>query len=337
MEIGLTTFAETYPDPETGETVSPGERLRQVVAEAELAEQVGLDVYGVGEHHRVDFGASAPAVALAAIASRTQRIRLTSAVTVLSSTDPVRAFQDFATLDLLSQGWAELMAGRGSFIESFPLFGYDLKDYDDLFAEKLDLLLALRDSERVTWSGRFRPALHDQAVYPRPGRPLPVWVAVGGNPESVVRAGLRGLPMALAIIGGQPRRFGPLADLHRKAVEQGGFAPQPVAVHAHGYVAGSSAEAEVDFYPSYAVAMTRLGAERGWGAMTPAAYRQMAGPEGSLVIGSPQQVAEKILLMKETIGIERFMLHISVGTLPHAKVLRAIERLGTEVAPLVRG
>lgn len=336
MELGLTTFAETYPEPITGQKVSHGERLRQVLAEIELAEQVGLDVYGVGEHHRSDFAASAPAVVLAAAAARTSRIQLTSAVTVLSSADPVRAFQDFATLDLVSGGRAELMAGRGSFTESFPLFGNDLGDYDELFAEKLDLLLAIRDSERVTWSGRFRPALHDQPVYPRPERPLPVWVAVGGNPESVVRAGLRGLPMALAIIGGQPRRFAPLADLHRRAVQEAGLPHAPVAVHAHGYVAATSQQAEQDYYPSYAVAMNHIGRERGWGAMTPEAFRGMASTEGSLVLGSPQQVAEKILLMEETLGIERFMLHLSVGTLPHDTVLRAIERFGAEVAPLVR-
>ncbi|NHC45542.1 LLM class flavin-dependent oxidoreductase [Motilibacter aurantiacus] len=336
MELGITTFAETYPDPATGRTVSHQERLAEVLEEIELAEQVGLAVYGVGEHHRADFAASAPGMVLAAAAARTRSIRLSSAVTVLSSADPVRVFQEYATLDLLSNGRAELMAGRGSFIESFPLFGYSLSDYDELFAEKLELLLALRDNERVTWSGRFRPALEDQPVYPRPvQQPLPVWVAVGGTPESVIRAGLLGLPMALAIIGGQPARFAPLADLHRRAVEQGGHSPQPVAVHAHGYLAATTDQAERDYYPSYAGAMSRLGRERGWGAMTPEQYRALAAPDGSLVIGSPARVAEKILAMREALGIERFMLHVSVGTLPHKDVLRAIELLGTEVAPLV--
>ena len=331
MELGITTFAETYPDKATGRTVSHGERLRDVLEEVEVAEQAGLAVYGIGEHHRADFAASAPAVVLAAAAARTSTIKLTSAVTVLSSDDPVRVFQDFATLDLISNGRAEVIAGRGSFTESFPLFGYDLEDYDELFAEKLDLLLALRDSEKVTWQGRHRPALVDQAVYPRPEHgPLPVWVGVGGNPQSVVRAGLLGLPMALAIIGGQPRRFAPLADLHRQAVAQAGLAPLPIAVHAHGYI-GSAA----DYYPSYATAMTQLGRERGWGAMTTHQFEAMAGPEGSLVLGNPEQVAAKILDMKATLGIERFLLHISVGTLPHKDVLRSIELLGTEVAPLV--
>ncbi|NHC12274.1 LLM class flavin-dependent oxidoreductase [Motilibacter deserti] len=336
MELGITTFAETYADPATGRTVSHRERLAEVLEEIELAEQVGLQVYGVGEHHRADFAASAPGMVLAAAAARTRTIRLTSAVTVLSSADPVRVFQEFATLDLLSNGRAELMAGRGSFIESFPLFGYSLSDYDELFAEKLELLLAVRDHERVTWSGRFRPALEDQPVLPRPvQQPLPVWVAVGGTPESVIRAGLLGLPMALAIIGGQPARFAPLADLHRRAIAQGGHSPAPVAVHAHGYLAATSQQAEQDYYPSYAAAMSKLGRERGWGAMTPEQFRGLAAPDGSLVIGSPAQVAEKILAMRESLGIERFMLHVSVGTLPHKDVLRAIELLGTEVAPLV--
>lgn len=316
-----------------------GERLREVLAEAELTEQVGLDVYGVGEHHRADFAASSPAIVLAAIAARTSRIRLTSAVTVLSSDDPVRVFQDFATLDGLSSGRAEIIAGRGSFTESFPLFGYDLADYDPLFAEKLDLLLALRGAERVTWSGRFRSALHDQPVYPRPDQPrLPIWLGVGGNPPSVVRAGALGLPMALAIIGGQPERFAPLADLHRQALAEYGHdvATAPVAVHVHGYVADTSQQAADEFYPSYAQAMTRIGRERGWSAMTTATYKSMLGPAGSLAVGSPAQVAEKILKLRQWLGVNRVLLHISVGTLPHQQVLHAIELLGTEVAPLVR-
>ena len=338
MELGVTTFAETYPDPGTGRTVPAGERLRDLVAEVELAEQVGLHVYGVGEHHRADFAASAPAVVLAAAAARTRTIRLTSAVTVLSSDDPVRVFQDFATLDLLSGGRAEIIVGRGSFIESFPLFGYDLQDYDELFAEKLELLLALRASERVTWSGRFRAPLDDQPVYPRPEQdPLPVWVGVGGTPQSVVRAGALGLPLALAIIGGQPQRFAPLADLHRRALTQTGHDPAaaPIAVHAHGFVGETAEQAAGDYYPSYAGAMARLGRERGWAPMTREAFDAMRRPGGSLVLGSPEQVAEKILRLREWLGIERFLLHISVGTLPHKQVLRSIELLGTEVAPLV--
>ncbi|WP_298455631.1 LLM class flavin-dependent oxidoreductase [uncultured Cellulomonas sp.] len=337
MELGITTFAETYPDPVTGAPTAHGERLRQVVEEIECAESVGLDVYGVGEHHRADFAASAPAVVLAAGAARTSRIRLTSAVTVLSSDDPVRVFQDFATLDGLSGGRAEVMAGRGSFVESFPLFGYSLDDYDELFTEKLELLLAIRDSERVTWSGRHRAALHDQGVYPRPERePLPVWVGVGGNPESVVRAGTLGLPMALAIIGGRPEQFAPLAELHRRAVAQAGHSPVPIAVHAHGYVAATTDRAGEEYFPSYAHAMSVIGRERGWGAMTRPAFDAMRSRTGSLVLGDPAAVAAKILQLREWLGIERFMLHLSVGTLPHERVLEAIRLLGTEVAPLVR-
>ena len=339
MELGITTFAETYPDPATGATVSHGERLLRVVEEARLAEDVGLEVYGIGEHHRPDFASSSPATVLATIAGRTERIRLTPAVTILSSDDPVRVFQEFATLDLLSSGRAELMVGRGSFIESFPLFGYSLADYEDLFAEKLDLLLAIRDHERVTWQGRFRPPLHDQAIYPRPHQdPLPVWVAVGGTPASVVRAGTRGLPVALAIIGGDPARFRTLAELHRRTLQESGHPLEsaPLAVHAHGYVAGTTDQAAEEYYPSYAVAMSRLGRERGWGPMSRTQFDSMRSPAGSLVLGDATAVAEKILRLRDVLGIQRFMLHISVGTLPHEQVMRSIELFGTEVAPLIR-
>ncbi|HKZ19976.1 MAG TPA: LLM class flavin-dependent oxidoreductase [Acidimicrobiia bacterium] len=339
MELGITTFAETTPHPVTGEVRSHGERLRQVVEEAELCEAVGLDVYGIGEHHRPDFASSAPAVVLAAIAARTDRIRLAPAVVILSSDDPVRVFQQFATLDLLSEGRAELLVGRGSFIESFPLFGYDLADYDELFAEKLDLLLAIRDNERVTWSGKFRPPLTDQAIYPRPYQePLPIWVGVGGSPESMVRAGLRGLPVALAIIGGIPDRFSVLGDIHRRALKEAGFDPAsvPLAVHAHGYVATSTEQAAEDFYPPYAVTMTQLGRERGWSPMTRIQFDGMRGPAGSLVIGDPETVADKIVRWAKVLGIVRFMLHISVGTMPHDQVLSSIELFGKEVAPRVR-
>ncbi|GAB3238375.1 LLM class flavin-dependent oxidoreductase [Kineosporia babensis] len=336
MELGITTFADTYP---VGGVPTPhGLRLRQVLAEIELAEQVGLDIYGVGEHHRADFAASAPTVLLAAAAARTQKIKLTSAVTVLSSADPVRVWQEFTTLDLISEGRAELMAGRGSFIESFPLFGYDLSDYDDLFAEKLDLLVELTQEEKVTWQGRFRPELHEQGVYPRPERKLPIWVAVGGTPQSIVRAASYGLPVALAIIGGQPAQFGPLAQLHRHALKEAGFEPKdaPLAVHMHGYVAPTAEQAVEEYYPSYAQAMTQLGRERGWGAMTKNTFNNLRGRGGSLVLGSPEQVAEKIVEVQRLLGVERFMLHISVGTLPHDQVLRAIELMGTKVAPLVQ-
>ena len=336
MELGLTTFAETISSAGTGLVEHHGERLRQVVDEAVLAERVGLDIYAIGEHHRPDFAASAPAVVLAAIAARTERIRLSPAVTVLSSDDPVRVYQQFATLDLLSQGRTELLVGRGSFIESFPLFGYSLEDYEDLFAEKLDLLLAIREHERVTWSGSFRPPLVDQGIYPRSMQePLPVWVGVGGTPQSVVRAGHRGLPVALAIIGGSPERFAVLADLHRRSLSEAGYDPAdvPLAVHAHGHVAESTDQAVEQFYPSYAAAMTRIGRERGWGPMTRPQFDAMRSPDGSLVLGDPEEVATKIARWREILGIERFMLHVSVGTMPHEQVMRSIELLGTSVAP----
>lgn len=336
MELGLTTFAERYPVADRPAPTA-AQRLREVVEEAVATEAAGLDVYGVGEHHRVDFAASAPAVVLAAIAARTRRIQLTSAVTVLSSADPVRAYQEFATLDALSDGRAELMAGRGSFTESFPLFGYDLADYDELFEEKLGLLLRLREEGPVTWSGRFRPALRSTIVYPRTeNRPLPVWVAVGGSPESVVRAGLLGLPLAIAIIGGEPARFRPLVELYHRALAEGGHERQPVAVHAHGYLADTDEQAVADFYDSYAVAMGRLGRERGWGPMTRAHFDQLRSPQGSLFVGTPERVGEKIAAVRDTLGLDRFMLHTSVGTLPHEKVLNSIELLGTKVAPGVR-
>jgi probable LLM family oxidoreductase len=333
MEIGVYTFAELSP------SVSPAQRLRNLVEEMELADQVGLDVFGVGEHHRPDFAVSAPAVALAAGAERTERIRLTSAVTVLSSDDPVRVFQDFATLDLLSGGRAEIMAGRGSFVESFPLFGYDLDDYDELFAEHLDLLLALRDGERVTWSGAHRAALDDAGVYPRPlQEPLPVWIAVGGTPQSVARAGLLGLPLAVAIIGGAPERFAPLVELYRDAARRAGRDPAalPVGINSHGFVAPTSQEAADRYFPAYAAMMTRIGRERGWPGMTRAQFDALREPRGALVVGSPQEVIEKILFQHEVFGHQRFLAQLSVGDLPHRDVLRAIELLGTEVAPAVR-
>lgn len=338
MELGITTFAETYPDPKTRDLISHGERLDQVLEEIVLAEQVGLDVYGVGEHHRPDFASSSPVVVLAAAAARTERIRLTPAVVILSSDDPVRVFQSYATLDLISHGRTELLVGRGSFIESFPLFGYSLSDYDALFSEKLDLLLEIRDNEQVTWSGQFRSPLQDQAIYPRPAQePFPVWVGVGGSPESIVRAASRGLPVALAIIGGSPDRFAVFSDLHRRTLAQSGHDPAlaPLAVHAHGYIADSNDQAADEYYNSYAVAMTQLGRERGWGPMTRQQFDMMRAPEGSLVLGDVDTVAAKILRMRDVLGIQRFMLHVSVGTLAHEKVLRAIELLGKEVAPIV--
>jgi probable LLM family oxidoreductase len=337
MEIGLYTFAELTPDPGTGHAVTPQQRLRNLLEEAALADEVGLDVYGVGEHHRPDFAVSAPAIVLAAVAERTRRIRLTSAVSVISSDDPVRVFQEFATLDLLSGGRAEIMAGRGSFIESFPLFGYDLRLYDELFAEKLELLLRLRESERVTWEGRHRAPIDGRAVYPRPLQdPLPVWVAVGGTPQSAVRAGSLGLPMALAIIGGLPERFTPFVELHRRAAAEAGHGDVPVSINSHGFVAETGKRAIELSYPSAAAAMNRIGRERGWPPLTRADYEAAATLRGANFVGSPEQVAEKILFQHELFRHDRFLLQLSVGTMPHADMLRAIELFGTEVAPVVR-
>jgi probable LLM family oxidoreductase len=337
VELGIYTFAELTPDPRTGEVVTPQQRLRDLIEEIELADQVGLDVFGVGEHHRPDFAVSAPAVVLAAAAERTKSIRLTSAVSVLSSDDPVRVFQDFATLDLLSGGRAEIMAGRGSFIESFPLFGYDLRDYDDLFAEKLELLLALGSAERVTWNGRHRPPLDDLGVYPRPVQtPLPVWVAVGGSPDSAIRAGRLGLPMALAIIGGLPERFVPFAELHRGAAAEAGHARPALSINSHGYIADDAQAAADEAFGPFAEMMNRIGRERGWSPLRRPDFDAMRTRRGALFVGDPEQVVEKILFQHELFDHERFLLQVSVGTLPHAGVLRSIELLGTEVAPLVR-
>jgi probable LLM family oxidoreductase len=333
LELGLYTFADVGPE------IDPARRLRNLLEEVELADQLGLDVFGVGEHHRSDFAVSSPAVALAAAAARTKRIRLTSAVTVLSSDDPVRVFQDFATLDLISEGRAEIMAGRGSFIESFPLFGYDLNDYDDLFSEKLELLVKLRHSERVTWSGRHRAPLEDAGVYPRPLQdPLPVWIAVGGTPQSVIRAGTLGLPLAVAIIGGEPERFAPLVGIYREAARRAGHDPArlPVGLNSHTYVAENSQQAGDEYYPTYAAMMNRIGRERGWPPIRRGQFEMGRSPRGALVVGNPEEVAGKILLQHEYFGHDRFMAQISVGALPHERVMRAIELFGTEVAPSVR-
>jgi len=337
MELGIYTFAETTPDPRTGRTVSPQQRLADLIEEIALADELGLDVFGVGEHHRPEFAVSAPAVVLAAAAAQTKRIRLTSAVSVLSSDDPVRVFQDFATLDLLSGGRAEMMAGRGSFIESFPLFGYDLDDYDELFAEKLELLLALRESEHVHWSGRHRAALDGQGVYPRPVQePLPVWVAVGGTPQSVVRAGARGLPMARAINGGRPERFAPFAELHRRAADEYGRERPALSINSHGFIADTSQAAADEAFVAHKVVMDKIGRERGWPPMTREQFDASTELDGANFVGSPQQAIEKILFQHEIFGHQRFMVQVSVGTLPHASIMRSIELYGTEVAPAVR-
>ncbi|WP_426445845.1 LLM class flavin-dependent oxidoreductase [Paenibacillus sp. S-38] len=339
MEIGISSFVETTPDPKTGKVISHAQRLRDVVEEIVLADRVGLDVYGVGEHHRKDYAASSPAVVLAAAAAQTKRIRLTSAVTVLSSADPVRVFQDFATLDGISNGRAEIMAGRGSFIESFPLFGYDLDYYDELFDEKLELLLKIRESEKVTWRGGHRPAIDNRGVYPRPVQdPLPVWIGSGGNSESVARAGLLGLPLVLAIIGGSPAQFAPLVQLYKKAAAHGGHDPSrlPVASHSHGFIAEDTELAADKFFPSTQQAMNVLGRERGWGAYDRRTFDAARSFEGALYVGDPDTVARKIIDLRKRVGITRFLLHVPVGSMPHDDVMRAIELLGTEVAPRVR-
>ena len=339
MELGIYTFAEATPDVRTGRTISPALRLAHLLEEVALADEVGLDVYGIGEHHRPDYVVATPAVVLAAAAARTTRIRLTSAVTVLSSDDPVRVFQEFATLDLLSNGRAEIMAGRGSFIESFPLFGYDLQDYDSLFSEKLELLLELRSKERVTWSGRHRAPLKDQLVLPRPVQsPLPVWIAVGGTPQSVVRAATLGLPMALAIIGGQPERFKPLVDLYRRAAREAGHDPAtlPVSINSHGFLAEDSLAAADAAFPPYLDVMGRIGRERGWPPPTRRQFDAERSPTGALFIGDPQEVIDKILWEHELFDHDRFLIQLSVGTMPHDQMLKAIELFGTKVAPAVR-
>jgi probable LLM family oxidoreductase len=333
MELGLATFA----DLSSG--ASPQQRMRELLEEAELADQLGLDVFAVGEHHRPDFLISSPAIALAAIAVRTERIRLSSAVTVLSSDDPVRVFQQFAEVDLLSGGRAEIMAGRGSFIESFPLFGYDLDDYDELYAEKLDLLLKLRDSTHVTWSGRLRPPLEDAGVWPRPIQdPLPIWVAVGGSPQSVVRAGTLGLPLTLAIIGGQPERFAPLVALYRRAAMEAGHdaTALPLAINTHAFVGDTSEAADAAFAHPYLAMMNKIGRERGWPASGRAEYEALRSPRGAVAAGSVEQVAEKILFEHELFGNTRYIAQMSVGAVSHRDVLRSMELFGTEVAPAVR-
>jgi probable LLM family oxidoreductase len=339
MEVGVYTFAELRQDPPGGERISAAQRLRDLMEEIELADQVGLDVFGVGEHHRPDFVVSAPAVVLAAAAERTKRVRLTSSVTVLSSNDPVRVFQDFATLDLLSGGRAEIMAGRGSFLESFPLFGYDLNTYDELFSEKLDLLLKLRESERVTWSGTHRAPLENLGVYPRSFQHrLPIWIAVGGTPLSAFRAGSLGLPMALAIIGGMPERFRGFVEVYRDAARRAGHPPASlrVGINSHGYVGDSSQDAADEFFPSYAAMMNAIGRERGWPPLGRTEFETARALRGALFVGSVQEVVEKVLFQHEIFGHERFLMQISIGMLPHPKVMRAIELLGTEVAPRLR-
>src|SRR4030095_11373156 len=340
MEIGVDSFVAATVDA-AGRAGEPARHLTELLEAITLADQIGLDVFGIGEHHRREFLDSAPAVILAAAAARTRRIRLTSAVTVLSAADPVRVFHQFATLDLLSGGRAEMVVGRGSSLEAFPLFGYRLEDYDSLFAEKLDLLLRIRENEHVHWSGRFRPALTGQGVYPRPGQnPLPIWLGVGGTPQSFARPGALGLPLMVAIIGGEPRRFRPLIDLYRETGQRYGHSPDrlKVGVHALGYVAKTTQEAAHQVSPGYARAVTDVGKERGWPPVTRAGFDAQRGPHGALLIGNPEEVAEKILRHSEALGgISRLTFQMNAASLPHTKLMQAIEAVGTRVAPALKG
>ncbi|MFC6652042.1 Atu2307/SP_0267 family LLM class monooxygenase [Paenibacillus rhizoplanae] len=340
MELGISTFVETTPDVNTGVTLSHAERLREVVEEIVLADQVGLDVYGVGEHHRPDFAASSPAVLMAAAVPLTTRIRLTSAVMILSSADPVRVFQDFATLDGISGGRAEIMVGRGSFVESFPLFGYDLKDYEELFDEKLDLLLKLREPGKVSWSGKHRPAIPNLEIYPRPEQnPLPVWIASAGTPESAVRAGTLGLPFALAIIGNvNPSDYAMHVRLYKEAAAKAGHdvSKLPIATHSHGYVAETDELAVEGFFPSTHARTNVRAVEKGLPSYHRADYDAARSFDGALYVGDPDTVARKIIHLHEHVGITRFLLHVPHGSMPHAQVMQAIRLFGTEVAPRVR-
>lgn len=339
MELGIYTFGDVSSDAATGKQLNAHVRIKNLVEEIELADQVGLDVFAIGEHHRADYLVSSPAVVLAAAAVKTKKIRLSSGVTVLSSDDPVRVFQDFATVDLLSGGRAEIMAGRGSFIESFPLFGYDLNDYDALFSEKLQLLLELNKSERVKWKGKHRPSINNLPVYPRPlQEQLPIWVAIGGTPESILRAASFGLPMALAIIGGMPARFAPLVKLYKDAFTKAGhdLNKMQVSINSHLYVAETSQAAADEFYPGYAEVMSRIGRERGWQPMNRQSFEAMRTPQGSLLVGSPQEVVDKILYEHSLFGNTRFLAQMAMGPLPHDKMLKSIELFGTRVAPEIR-
>lgn len=341
MEIGIDTFAASFAaDPVATRKESDAQRLQDVLDEIQLADRLGLDVFGIGEHHRKDFLDSAPAVILAAAASKTARIRLTSSVTVLSAADPVRVFQQFATLDLLSKGRTEIVAGRGSFIEAFPLFGYELNDYDALYEEKLDLLLKIRDSEQVTWSGKFRPPLDGQGVYPRPVQnPLPIWLGTGGTPESFLRAGKLGLPLMVAIIGGETEDFAPLVDLYRKTYRRNGHPvdKMKVGMHSIGYVAETSKQAADEFFPGYARAFTKIGQERGWPPVTRSHFEAERGPTGALLVGSPEEVAEKIIRHSKALGgLSRVTFQMDPGSVQREKLLRSMELIATRVAPIVR-
>jgi probable LLM family oxidoreductase len=339
MELGLYTFADVQAEPVAGKAMNTHQRIKNLIEEIKLADEVGLDAFGVGEHHREDYTVSSPATILAAAAMVTKNIKLASAVTVLSSDDPVRVYQQFATVDQLSGGRAEIMAGRGSFIESFPLFGYDLRDYDELFSEKLELLITINKSEHVSWHGKHRAAIDDLPVYPRPyQKELPIWVAAGGTPASAVRAANLGLPLALAIIGGMPQQFVPFINLYRSSWVKAGrnAADIQVGINSHVYIAGDSQQAGDEFYPAYAEMMNRIGRERGWPPLTRQQFDHSRSSQGALAVGSVQQVIDKILYEHELFGNTRFLAQMSMGNMPHNKIMRSIELFGTKVAPEVR-
>ncbi|MEO1023523.1 MAG: Atu2307/SP_0267 family LLM class monooxygenase [Bacteroidota bacterium] len=337
MELGLYTFVENTPDPNSGIKLSPKQRIANLMEEIKLADEVGLDVYAIGEHHREEFIASSPSTLLAAAATITKQIRLSSSVIVLGSEDPVRVFQQFATIDLLSAGRAELMIGRGSFIESFPLFGQDLKDYDAIFSEKLELLLQLREQETITWHGEHRPSIENRSIFPQPlQRPLPLWIAVGGTPESAYRAGALGVPMALAIIGGQPSRFTPFADLHRKGASDHEKEAPKLSINSHGFLAETSQKAKEIAFPPLKNMMDQIGRERGWPPMSYEQFEQSTQLQGANFVGDPQALIDKILYQHELFNHDRFLLQLSVGSIPHADMMRAIELYGTKVAPVVK-
>lgn len=339
MEFGLITFADMEPESTPGNAVNARERIQDLLEEIKLADELKLDLFGVGEHHRPDYAVSTPAVVMAAAAALTHHIRLSSAVTVLSSNDPVRVFQDFATVDLISNGRAEIMAGRGSFIESFPLFGYDLQDYDELFEEKLDLLLKLNTQTVITWKGKHRPSIEHKGVYPRPVQPtLPIWLAAGGTPASAVRAANLGLPLMLAIIGGKPAQFVPFIKLYRQTAEKAGRDPKALqlGINNHFYVGEDGSRAADEFYPYYAAMMNRVGLDRGWPPLSREMFEYSRSPEGALMVGSVQQVTEKILYEYELFGNTRFLAQASVGNVPHAMIMKSIELFGDKVVPAVK-
>ena len=337
MELGLFTFVDNNSDPNSGEKLHPSKRLHNLLEEAELADRAGLDVFGIGEHHREEYVASAPPVLLLAIAAKTENIRLTSTVTVLGSEDPVRVFQQFATLDLLSKGRAEIMVGRGSFIESFPLFGYDLQNYEELFEEKLELLLQLRESEIITWNGKYRSAIDNKGIYPQPMQEkIPIWRAVGGTPKSAYVTGALGLPLALAIIGGLPEQFKQFSDLHKRGALDNKQPVQPMSINSHGFIAETSQEAKDIAFPAFKQTMDKIGRERGWAPMSREQFEASTTLKGANFIGSPQEIIDKILYQHEIFGHDRFLMQMSVGSVPHEKMMKSIELFATKVAPVIK-